>query len=212
MFDNLYENIGGKIKGWAKWIFIVEAIGAIITGFSLITADAEDPSMTTLYGLLILVLGPFVALVSTWLLYAFGELVEKTASNEKNTRDLLKYIKDNYRAPQPEEKSDDNKSTPFKATSPKNENKTPEKSYSPTATFEAKDNGTIVCSQCNYTQPKTRKVCWHCGASFETGEKSNAPYRCGKCGHEGPYEGACPECGSSIKVHMVSTETNTARQ
>ena len=28
----MYDNIGGKIKGLAKIIFIIEAVGAIITG------------------------------------------------------------------------------------------------------------------------------------------------------------------------------------
>lgn len=28
------------------------------------------------------------------------------------------------------------------------------------------------------------------------------PYICGKCNHAGPYEGVCPECGSSIKRHQ----------
>lgn len=27
MFDNLYENIGAKIKNLSKWIFIIVAIG-----------------------------------------------------------------------------------------------------------------------------------------------------------------------------------------
>ena len=25
------------------------------------------------------------------------------------------------------------------------------------------------------------------------------PFVCGKCGHQGPYEGNCPKCGSSLK-------------
>ena len=69
MLDNLYENIGGKIKNWAKWIFIVEAIGAIITG--IVLAIEED----ILY-IFIAIGGPIVAWVSSWILYAFGELVE----------------------------------------------------------------------------------------------------------------------------------------
>ena len=32
MLDNWYADIGGKIKNLAKWIFVVESIGAIITG------------------------------------------------------------------------------------------------------------------------------------------------------------------------------------
>ena len=70
MLDNLYKGIGAKIKSWARWIFIIESISAIISGISLIV-DEEF-----LYGLLCLFAGPIVALVSTWLLYAFGEMVE----------------------------------------------------------------------------------------------------------------------------------------
>ena len=72
MLDNLYENIGGKIKNWSKWIFIIEAIGAIITGFNLIFADKD----LILFGFLTLVCGPAVAYIGSWVLYAFGELVE----------------------------------------------------------------------------------------------------------------------------------------
>ena len=40
MSQNLYENIGGKIKNWSKWIFIIEAISAIIGGIVLMANDA----------------------------------------------------------------------------------------------------------------------------------------------------------------------------
>ena len=72
MLDNLYENIGSKIKNWAKWIFVIEAIGAVITGLVLLFTD----EYLILYGLLTLVCGPIVAYVGSWILYAFGELVE----------------------------------------------------------------------------------------------------------------------------------------
>ena len=72
MLDNLYENIGSKIKNWAKWIFVIEAIGAVITGLVLLFTDEG----LILYGLLTLVCGPIVAWVGSWILYAFGQLVE----------------------------------------------------------------------------------------------------------------------------------------
>lgn len=75
MLDNLYENIGGKIKNWAKWIFIVEAIGSIITAIVLPIASG-DPDDFILISLLIAIVGPIVAWVGSWILYAFGELVE----------------------------------------------------------------------------------------------------------------------------------------
>jgi len=39
-----YDNIGEKIKNLAKWAFIVEAIGAVITGIFLMinAADIDD--------------------------------------------------------------------------------------------------------------------------------------------------------------------------
>ncbi len=88
MLDNLYENIGSKIKNWAKWMFIIEAIGAIIMGLVLLFTD-ED---LILYGFLTLVWGPIVAYVGSWILYAFGELVETTCNNENNTRKILKKL------------------------------------------------------------------------------------------------------------------------
>ena len=47
MLDNLYKNRGGKIKNLAKWIFIIEAIGAIITGLIWLDTDVD----LILYGL-----------------------------------------------------------------------------------------------------------------------------------------------------------------
>ncbi len=43
MLNNWYSDIGAKIKNWAKWIFIIKAIGAIITGLNfLIDLGIED--------------------------------------------------------------------------------------------------------------------------------------------------------------------------
>ena len=89
----MYDNIGGKIKGLAKVIFIIEAIGTIIAGIVLlITGDLA------LFGLLILICGPLVAWVSSWILYAFGELVEDVGTiryqvqHEKSTKQKSKGV------------------------------------------------------------------------------------------------------------------------
>lgn len=72
MLDMMYENIGSKLKNLAKWSFIVEAVGAVITGISLLTTDENY----ILSGTLTLVFGPIVAWVGSWILYAFGQLIE----------------------------------------------------------------------------------------------------------------------------------------
>ena len=89
-----YDNIGGKIKGWAKWIFAIEAIAAVISGFVLM---AQDEDMI-LIGLLVVVFGPIVAWVSSWLLYGYGQLIENSdiiaeeynRKNEKHEKDVAK--------------------------------------------------------------------------------------------------------------------------
>ena len=69
-----YDNIGGKIKSCAVWIFTVEAILAIIGGFMILLSD-ED---MILAGILVIVLGPIAAWISSWFLYGFGQLVENS--------------------------------------------------------------------------------------------------------------------------------------
>ena len=78
----MYDNIGSKIKGLAKGTFIVEAIAAFISGIALMAA--EDDLIGA--GVLIMLLGPVVAWVSSWVLYGFGELIDKTCDIERNTR------------------------------------------------------------------------------------------------------------------------------
>ena len=52
------------------------------------------------------------------------------------------------------------------------------------------------CDDCGNMRSQT--PCEHCGHNEN---KPKAPYKCGKCGHEGPYEEKCPSCGSSIKFY-----------
>ena len=77
----MYDNIGEKIKGLGKAAFIVEVIVAAIVGIALLASD-EDLILT---GLLVLLVGPIVAWVSSWLLYGFGELIDRVCEIAKNT-------------------------------------------------------------------------------------------------------------------------------
>lgn len=80
----MYDNIGEKIKSLAKASFIVEAIVAAIVGIALLASD-EDLIFT---GLLVLLVGPIIAWVSSWLLYGFGELINNVCKIAANTRTL----------------------------------------------------------------------------------------------------------------------------
>lgn len=68
----MYENIGGKIKGLAQSIFIIETIGAIVTGIILLLLNR------IFLGLLVLFSGPIIAWVSSWLMYGFGQLIDNS--------------------------------------------------------------------------------------------------------------------------------------
>ena len=74
----MYNNIGKKIKILAKVIFGVEAVLTFIIGLALLGEDAVS-------GLLVLIIGPIIGWVSSWVLYGFGELVE----NVKEIKEVL---------------------------------------------------------------------------------------------------------------------------
>ena len=79
----MYDKIGKKLKRLAVVSFIVEAIGAAITGIIMLcTGDW--------WGLLVMLGGPIVAWVSSWILYGFGELIDKICDIERNTRSEIK--------------------------------------------------------------------------------------------------------------------------
>ena len=78
----MYDNIGGKIKTLAKVTCIVEVILAAISGLALMVDDEDLIPI----GLLVMLVGPVIAWISSWLLYGFGELISKASDIERNTR------------------------------------------------------------------------------------------------------------------------------
>lgn len=94
----MYSNIGGKIKGLAIATFIVEAILAVLSGavcvigsfIAMIDWFSEEYILMMLIGLAIIVIGPIIAWISSWLLYGFGELISKTTEIARNTRTEVK--------------------------------------------------------------------------------------------------------------------------
>ena len=77
----MYDNIGEKIKGLAKGFFIAGAVLTFIAGVSVMAVD-ED---LIVIGLPVMLLGPIISWISSWMLYGFGELVDKVCDIELNT-------------------------------------------------------------------------------------------------------------------------------
>ena len=157
MFESLYKNIGGKVKALAQWIFALEAISAIISGIWLLSEEEG-------IGFLVLFLGPLVALASSWILYAFGELVEdmhemrdKKAAAAVNIPTVLNEAPA-YTAPK--------QTAPVVAAeTPVNMDKAPNTANAPVSA-EIK-NGEKVCPKCGTAQRADRRVCWSCGQHFD---------------------------------------------
>lgn len=78
----MYNNIGGKIKALARAGFLIGAIAAMALGYLFITASER----TVVPDLIVALGGTFIAWVSSWVLYGFGELIEKTSEIAQNTR------------------------------------------------------------------------------------------------------------------------------
>jgi len=84
----VYENIGGKIKGFAKFIAWFGIIGSVIGGIAMISQGSNyyrssNPMM--LPGILTIIAGSLASWISSWFTYGFGELIEKTSEIAANT-------------------------------------------------------------------------------------------------------------------------------
>ncbi len=75
----MFDNIGGKIKGLAKFVTWVGILASVIVGIGMIsisTPYGHRPSVPA--GILTMVAGSLGAWVSSLVLYGFGELIEQT--------------------------------------------------------------------------------------------------------------------------------------
>lgn len=69
----MFDDIGGKLKGYACFMTIIEIILCII--LSIVCFSNE----LYLLGVLAIIIGPILSWTSYCLLYAFGELVENSS-------------------------------------------------------------------------------------------------------------------------------------
>jgi hypothetical protein len=72
----MYRNIGNKIKILAIGICVAFAILTIVYGFLLVLTE-NSSQQTRMVGLLIIIIGPIVCWVNSFILYGFGELVQQ---------------------------------------------------------------------------------------------------------------------------------------
>ena len=157
MLDKLYTNIGKKIQTWAKWIFIVEAIGAIIAGFVLIAEDVH----LILVALLTVILGPIAAWVSSWLMYGFGKLIEDVEAirNKDPKPVVIQQV-----APSQSAANTSTATTPASAKTTPVHTETSQPAIAPNQIFDSH----WVCGKCKTKNLNTRNDCWSCGHKRST--------------------------------------------
>ena len=80
----MFDNIGQKIKKLAMITFIVLSSIFVLDGF------ISFMYYKRLVHLLICIIGPFVAWISSFLLYGFGELVDNSSKIKSDTEDKKK--------------------------------------------------------------------------------------------------------------------------
>jgi len=78
----VFKNVGNKIKILAQVMFYLMLAGAAIGGLALIASDDDLIAI----GLAIIAGGFIFAWLSSVFIYGFGELIDKTAAIERNTR------------------------------------------------------------------------------------------------------------------------------
>ena len=166
MPNNLYANIGKKIQSLAMWCFVIEALGACVTGVVLIIEGAF------LAGFLTLRLGPIVAWVSTWALYGFGQMVDDLAAT-RYEMNWLHIISRDIASLDTQQKTDsaEKKSAPIsKAEMEKLESALDIPEQECTETSDCKVDapnqewdGYWVCGKCKTKNLSTRTDCWSCG-------------------------------------------------
>ena len=164
----MFANIGGKIKGLARAVCWIGIIFSVIMGFVNI---ASGSSVMAASGWVILILGPLFSWIGSFVLYGFGELIDRVVSiDEKiegnNSKDswigqILSGNKIKYNAPE--------KKTPME-----NENKEKpvlkgRKSDDPDW-IEDEEPDYVRCPECNKKMCidfiRARKKCPDCGREY----------------------------------------------
>ena len=99
MFEDMFSNVGGKIKILAKIMLVLGMLASVIYGIYFMTNGGEF----ILFGLLIAVGGVLGSWISALFIYGFGQIITNTDSISSNTRKIEKKEEVNVVATQPDE-------------------------------------------------------------------------------------------------------------
>lgn len=73
---SMFNNPGGKIKGLAIFIFIINLIIFIVGGIGLIVYGVQEETILIAAGVATILVGILIAWLSVLFIYAYGSLIE----------------------------------------------------------------------------------------------------------------------------------------
>lgn len=185
-----FENIGGKIKGFAKWsCWITILLIWIAAAFSFVFIVTDEWKASFWWIPIIgAIAGPISVWLGCWALYAFGQLVEDVHALRSNKS--LESIERNISIlAEPQKKQAEENRKKAAAEQSRKDGDTPKhtswtcnkckiKNLDTRTTCwncgEPKgltvkaivDGDKLICPNCKKEQLSNRKICWHCGAEF----------------------------------------------
>lgn len=96
-----FDNIGTKIKNFTKWYCWVSIVLIWIASAVMFLVGCSDDWLAEIYipiSLVSALVMPWVIWLSSWMVYAFGELVEKTTSIDRKIANVNGEVKSETQA------------------------------------------------------------------------------------------------------------------
>ena len=78
----MFDNIGEKIKGLAKVMFIIMSIISIVVGLVVLAEELIGLSLFLIF------ICPILSWIGSWILYGFGELITNTSEIKDSLVDI----------------------------------------------------------------------------------------------------------------------------
>ena len=94
MLEKIFTDPGARIKKYAKALFVIESIAAIIGGLVYMDGDFDE----FFFCLLIAAGGIIAAYIMSLFMAAFGDLVQSCIDNKKINEEILEKIKEKPQA------------------------------------------------------------------------------------------------------------------
>ncbi len=213
----MFDNIGSKLKSFAKVLFGIMMVGTIayaiymavsVGKLSSYTCRGDGAGFFAGFGifLLIMTLGTITAWISCAGMYALGQYVEDTEINRQTNQESKKLLSDIKQLLQngastaaPKEIEAAPKDHGVKYPEPTKEPPKVDPNLIVVPIIHGEDR--IRCPQCDAVQPADRRVCWNCGVKFKGETLTNFDIiSCPHCGQRQSAERkTCLRCGKPLK-------------